>query len=271
MVKIMDCPGTAQHQSLLRAIVSHYENDPRILAVSVFGSLGRGNWDAYSDIDLDVVVADAARIDIGKELAELSASFELVHQEVAFTIPDEDDACDVVFKSLMELSVRFHPLSNTSPNIVDSLQLLMGRIDRTAVATAGLANQKPEGVPLEQVLDRCIRHAIEVDSALHRNQIWPAVELLHLMRGALMELFTRAHQGRRAYQYFQKEASPALQIRLGAALPQYDLRSAGKSFSNILDFLISDFELLTDGRIHLTEAHRTVLNAIRAREKDLRV
>jgi hypothetical protein len=38
-------PGTSQHQTLLRAIIDHYQPDPRILGIAVFGSLGRGNWD----------------------------------------------------------------------------------------------------------------------------------------------------------------------------------------------------------------------------------
>ncbi|NTV36033.1 MAG: nucleotidyltransferase domain-containing protein, partial [Anaerolineaceae bacterium] len=54
MYSLNELPGTLQHQSILRCIASHYENDPRILAVSVFGSLGRGNWDRYSDIDMDM-------------------------------------------------------------------------------------------------------------------------------------------------------------------------------------------------------------------------
>ena len=53
-------PGTPQHQALLKGIVQHYAADPRIRAVMVFGSLGRGNWDTDSDIDLDVIIADGA-------------------------------------------------------------------------------------------------------------------------------------------------------------------------------------------------------------------
>ena len=60
-------PGTSQHQALLNTIVSYYQQDPRILAVSVFGSLGRGGWNAPSDVDLDVVIADDARIDVVDE------------------------------------------------------------------------------------------------------------------------------------------------------------------------------------------------------------
>jgi predicted nucleotidyltransferase len=202
MYKSKDLPGTFQHQRILHSIISYYENDPRILAITVFGSLGRGNWDSYSDLDLDVVVADEVKIDVEAELVQLGASFESIDEQIALLIPDDDDA-DVVFKSLMELSIRYHPLINTSPNVIDSMLLLLGRIGRSAIEAAGLANQKLDAEPLDRELDRCIRYALEVDSALHRGYLWSAVELLHYLRLCIMKLFTYSHHGKRSYQFFQ--------------------------------------------------------------------
>ena len=68
-------PGTPRHQALLRAIVSHYKDDPRVRAVVVFGSLGRGDWDALSDLDLDVVLADGVPVDVAQEIEGLAAPF----------------------------------------------------------------------------------------------------------------------------------------------------------------------------------------------------
>jgi len=48
-------PGTARHQALLRTIIEPYEQDDRVLAIGVLGSLGRGTWDEWSDLDLDIV------------------------------------------------------------------------------------------------------------------------------------------------------------------------------------------------------------------------
>jgi predicted nucleotidyltransferase len=64
-------PGTPEHQRLLRAIADQYAGDNRVLAVSVFGSLGRGTWDAYSDLDLDVVLADGVTLDAPEEAQRL--------------------------------------------------------------------------------------------------------------------------------------------------------------------------------------------------------
>ena len=171
MYKAKEFPGTLQHQRILRVITSCYENDPRILAIIVFGSLCRGTWDCYSDLDLDVVVADGIRVDVKAELIHLGNALAAVDEQIALLISDDDDA-DVVFKSLMEMSIRYHPLADTSPNIVDSMLLLLGRIDLAAIETAGLANRKLDNEPLGRELDRCVRYALEVDGALHRGYLF---------------------------------------------------------------------------------------------------
>ena len=268
MDKLTDLPGTLQHQRMLHAIASHYENDPRILAITVFGSLGRGNWDCYSDLDLDVVIADDIKIDVEAELIQLSTSLASIDEKIALLIPDDDEA-DVVFKSLMELSIRYHHLADTSPNIVDSMLLLWGRIDRASIEAAGLANRKLADEPLRRELDRCVRYALEVDSALHRGYLWSAIELLHSMRHSIMGLFTYSHHGKRPYQFFQKEADRKMQVRLGGTLPHYDLKAAQESLSQFMDILTDDLDQLTDGQVQLTKAHAELLTAILSRQSDL--
>lgn len=268
MYKAKEFPGTLQHQRILRVITSCYENDPRILAIIVFGSLGRGTWDCYSDLDLDVVVADGIMVDVEAELLHLGNALAAVDEQIALLIPDDDDA-DVVFKSLMELSIRYHPLADTSPNIVDSMLLLLGRIDLAAIETAGLANRKLDNEPLGRELDRCVRYALEVDGALHRGYLWSAIELLHYMRHCIMKLFTYSHDGKRPYQFFQKEADQKMQVRLGGTLPQYNLKTAQESLSQFIDILTKDLDQLTGGQVQLTEAHAELLTAIRSRQNDL--
>jgi predicted nucleotidyltransferase len=263
--KLKKFPGTSQHQAVLRSTVSYYENDPRIMAVAVFGSLGRGNWDRYSDLDLDVVVADEERIDVETEITRLCASFGSIDEQIALLIPYEDDA-DVVFRSLLELSIRYHPLSSTSPDIVDSLLILLGRINRSVIQTAGLANRKPEAESLDRELDRCVRYALEVDNALQRGNRWSAIELLHYMRRSIMGLFTRSHHGQRPYQFFQKEADQDMQARLGGTLPCYDLKSIQESLRQFMFIMENDLDKLTDGQVGLTGEHAELLARIRTRQ-----
>jgi len=85
----MAAMGSAAHQSLIGHVVAHYHNDPRVRAVAVFGSVSTGAWHELSDVDFDVVVTDDAA-------------------------------------SLEEVSIRWHPLAATSPNITASLRVVTG-------------------------------------------------------------------------------------------------------------------------------------------------
>ncbi len=262
-------PGTPQHQAVLRAIVDHYENDQRVLAVAVFGSLGRGNWDQFSDIDLDVVIGDQISLDAIEEINRLCLALEPLGEHLAIIVPDGIDAGDAVFESLLQISVRYHPLAATHPDIVESLQVLTGRIDHTAIVGAGYANRRPRQ-PVEETLAECVRYAVVVDVTLQRHNLWDAVEALHRMRFLLMELYTLTHGGLRPWQFFQATADLNLQAQLGHTLPQYSLVSVQAALERCLDIVESDLGHLTNEQIQLPDAYRKVLNAVRARQARLK-
>src|SRR5437588_51023 len=48
-----------EHRRVLEALVMHYHDDPRITGLLLGGSIIAGGMDVFSDVDLDVVVADA--------------------------------------------------------------------------------------------------------------------------------------------------------------------------------------------------------------------
>jgi predicted nucleotidyltransferase len=262
-------PGTPQHRAILRAIVEHYENDPRILAVAVFGSLGRGNWDQYSDIDLDVVIADQVSLNAVEEITQLCQAVKPLDEHIAVIIPDNTDAGDVVFESLLQMSVRYHLLADTHPNIVETLHVLTGRIDHNAIAAAGQANRRPRQ-SIEETLAECVRYAAVADIALQRHGLWNAIEIAHRLRYSLMELYTLTHGGQRPWQFFQANAAAELQAELGHTLPQYNLASVQASLERCLDILEHDLGQLTNEQIQLPDAYRTVLRAVRAKQAQLK-
>jgi predicted nucleotidyltransferase len=261
-------PGTPQHQAVLRAIVAHYREDPRVLSVIVFGSLGRGNWDSLSDLDLDIVIADGVEIDPAEELRRLCDSLAVTGERVALIIPDGEDAGDALLESLLRLSVRFHPLAATSPSVVDSMRVLAGRIDPAAIVAAGLANRRPGGESPAHLLERCLWYASEASVYLQREQTWLAIELLHRLRRLLIELYAVSRDQQRALHAFE-EAEEALQARLGQTLPQCDPASLRRSLERCLDILEQDVEEWTGGAAALTEPQRRVLARIRRRQVSL--
>lgn len=255
-------PGTKMHQALLNSIVAFYQNDPRILAVIVFGSLGRGSWDEYSDLDLDVIVVDDIIINIANELQGLCKSFEGLNERAAVIIPDDEEG-DVILESLMQLSVRYHPLASTSPNIVDSMLILSGNLDQVQITAAAAGNRSGEEQPLNRLLDRCIRYALVANVERQRKHFWAANEVLHRVRTLLMDIYARTHGGYRGYQFFDINADKQFQQRLGASLPAYDDCSFLESFKNTLAILESDLGYLSAGHLELTTAQKSILARVR--------
>jgi predicted nucleotidyltransferase len=254
-------PGTPAQQALLRAIVEQYTDDERVLAVSVFGSLGRGTWDEFSDLDLDVVTVDGLTLDV---LAEVRRLCEAIGQKPVVVLPYGEDAADVVLTSLVELSIRYHPLGTTKPNIVDSLRVLGGRLDHATIAAAGLANRRQQP-SVADVLGACVRHAVTTDAKLHRRAFWLAYLVLHELREEVFRLFAITHDGSRPYHAIDAGADEALRARFGATLPRPDFPSLQGAFLALLDLLEHDLDTLSGGRARLTEGQQGVLAQLRAR------
>ncbi|MFN8512735.1 MAG: nucleotidyltransferase domain-containing protein [Thermomicrobiales bacterium] len=260
-------PGNARHQRVLRAVTAHYTDDPRILAVALFGSLARGTWDDHSDLDLDVVLADGIHIDPVPELERLCATLAPLGEHPAIIVADGPDEGHLVLESLLGLSIRYHPLATTSPNIVDSLHLLWGRISEADIRAAGSARSAPP--PARDLLARCVREALAIDIQLQRGDLWWTIECLHALRGHLLALFARTHGDGRPLATFRAQASAALQTQLGATLPHHSLASARAAFKAALDLLENGLPALTNGQATLTPAEQTLLRQIRERQTRL--
>jgi predicted nucleotidyltransferase len=171
--------GSAAHQALIERIVRCYETDPRVRAVAVFGSVAAGTWHELSDVDLDVVVTGDAAIDPAAEARAIFGASAAI-------VIARGDSADVVLDSLEEVSIRWHPLSATSPNITASLLLARGDLPVRQIAAAGEANRMP---PDEQrLLDTLVREAVGAWKALRRERPWDAITAVERARHALTAL-----------------------------------------------------------------------------------
>lgn len=171
--------GSPAHQVLIAHVVAHYAGDDRVRAVAVFGSVGAGTWHELSDVDLDVVTEDGARVDPGAEIAALFGPRAVIVLAGA-------DAADVVLDSREELSVRWHPLRTTSPNIGATVRVVAGRLAAADLVAAGDANR---GRPDEaRRLDAIVRDAIYAQKTLARGKRWEAAAAVERIRWSLTDL-----------------------------------------------------------------------------------
>jgi predicted nucleotidyltransferase len=212
--------GSPAHQALIEHVVAHYAGDDRIRAVAVFGSVGAGTWHALSDVDLDVVTEDGARVDPGAEIAALFGPRAVI-------VLAGTDAADVVLDSREELSVRWHPLRTTSPNILAAVRIVAGRLSaadlvEAALAEAGLAaaGTASRGRPDEpRRLDAIVRDALYAQKALARGQRWAAVAAVERIRWSLTDL-----RGRRdGLRLDPADPAQALATVLAEVQADYDL------------------------------------------------
>jgi predicted nucleotidyltransferase len=175
----MTAMGSPAHQALIARVTAGYAGDPRVLAVVVFGSVSTGTWHELSDVDLDVVIADGTRIDPEAEARALFAA------DAAIVI-GYGDCADIVLDSLEEVSIRWHPLAATSPNITASLCTASGCLSSAEIAAAGKANRAQPDVP--RLLDTLVREAVGAWKAVRRGRRWEAVVAVERARHALTAL-----------------------------------------------------------------------------------
>jgi hypothetical protein len=233
------------------------------MAVILFGSLVRGDWDAWSDLDLDIIVADDWSISAIAELEALREPLAGVGERVVLILPDGAQEGDILLESLMRLSIRYHTLDQTSPNIVDSMRLLAGNLEPEEIAAAGLANRKPAAADAGLIVDRFLYFGVIAWVCLRRGQVWTTLEALHRMRNLLMDLYARMHDAPRAYKMFDTQAGRDLQSRLGTTLCRDDPAAMRRALFSLLDMLEQDLDRLGNGRVRLTQEQAVTLEKIR--------
>jgi Nucleotidyltransferase domain len=171
--------GSSAHRVLIEQVVARYRDDDRVRAVAVFGSVGTGVWHELSDLDLDVVTADGAAVQPTDEVAALFGSRSVM------TLAQADSA-DVVLDSAEEISIRWHPLATTSPNISASVHVVHGELSDAELAAAAEANRT--GPDEQRLLDALVREAIGAGKSLVRGRRWEATAAVERMHRLLAEL-----------------------------------------------------------------------------------
>ena len=95
----------------------------------MFGPLGRGNWDEYSDLDLAVTIRDGIQIDVSGELAQVNAALT-AHGERALVTQVAGEDGYLLLQSLTGIALSYHPLQATSPYVLEGCRVLSGSLDR---------------------------------------------------------------------------------------------------------------------------------------------
>ena len=251
--------GNSSHQQMLEIITDFYEEDERVLAVLIFGSLSRGNWDQYSDLDLDIVMIDNISIDARIELQKLCAAIKQKQGLAAIIIADVEEG-DVVLENLVEFSIRYHILSDTKPAILDTMSLVSGTLSLDEIRASANYDYVSEKEDTAVIVNAYIRYTLELHNAIMRQRVWMAMEMLHRIRGLLMLLFAMSHDEIRTIHFFDANATPQMQEILSSLSAQPSLESLKAAFckavvviENHLDAFDDQYQLTTSQKQIMTK------------------
>ena len=267
-------PGTALHQALLTTIVEHYRGDARIAAVVIFGSLGRDDWDVYSDLDLAAIWQPDTEIDVAAEVAAISRALHDRGHPVLFTQVAGGDGY-LLLQELAGIAVSYYRPHEIDPGVADGLHVLCGSMPTDAIVAAAQANARE---PLAAIgeLHRFLWLALDADIKLQRRQFWNALPTLNRMRDALVAIFAVTRGARRDYRFFEAEASTGLRATFGRTLPHYDaddlnaaIRAQSVVLEQLLQMLENDLAELSNRQLVLGEGEAETIQRLRERQRAL--
>jgi len=214
--------GSRAHRAIIEQVVARYQDDHRVRAVAVFGSVATGAWHELSDVDLDVVTSDGTVMRPADEVAALFGPRAVITLIRA-------DSADVVLSSLEEISIRWHPLRTTSPNIAASVRVVYGNLSDAELAAAGEANRvRPDE---QQLLDALARDAIGAGKSPSRGRRWEAAAAIERMRRSLTDL----RGSRDALRLDPADPAGALTTVIAEARAAYDLGTRRLALLDLID------------------------------------
>lgn len=264
-------PGNHYQQSLLRHFAEHYHSDERVLAVLIYGSLGRGAEDAFSDFDIAVVIHNDVEIDIPYEIEQIQKSYTAIGEPTFFT-ESAGASGFLVMESLTCFDISYFKLDAMHPTLLAGFHLLTGALEREIILDKARANDR---APLANSIQihKALWHLITVDRYLQRKHFWRALESLESARTTLMDIFATTHGGRRAHQIFEEQTTVAMREIFGRTLPHYvpdsvsaSLRSSGGALNAALDILEYHLAALSNGEGTLGDGERALIQRLRARQ-----
>jgi hypothetical protein len=178
-----------EHQRMLDAVVASYRDDPRVAGVLLGGSNVAGGMDFYSDVDLDVMVADAAFDAVFAERDRVLAAVGRPLFRFIADIPGGEHLSVVLYDSPagpVKLDVEYHRASAIVPTWwLTRCRLLFdrtGALASTLAASAGLRPSAPRIEDLQELNQKFWPWCWYAFGKIVRGELWEAVDALHIIR-----------------------------------------------------------------------------------------
>ncbi len=250
-------PGNSFHQKVLGILVNVFKKDGNISTFGVFGSVSKGNWDKYSDLDLDVIVKDDSIQKVDSEVKEVLSELKNSGLLVSLNFEEFKNERVIIFDNLDRISIRFHLLENTIPHILDSLKILYGNL-KVEDISAVVGSKISQNDSIEILKNKFTELSIYVPIALHRNQLVNAEFFLSKMRNILIEIYVKSKDESRFFD-FEKLAGKDIKEKIGTTYPKLDTLSIKKAHNELVSLFSGSLEIIGNNKIRLSEREKLIL------------
>lgn len=256
----MQFPGNNTHKKILQLLTKHFEKNTNVEAFIVFGSLVRGNWDDYSDLDLDAIVKVDTYEVVQKEINEMTnilvtsgftvpISFEEFHGEAVF-----------ILGTLDRISIRFHTLQDTSPSILDSMHILCGKLTADDLKKSAVVKEKT--VNYDLLANKFLELATYVPVSLKRNKPINALFFINKMRQILIQIFIYSRGIYREFD-FEKEAPLKLKESLYKTYGGADQNAIKTALVTLLEIFGKEIQNISSEKLSLTDKQKIIISKIK--------
>lgn len=256
----MQLPGNRTHKKILQLLVDLFQKDKNIEVFILFGSLVRGNWDDYSDLDLDAVVADDSKEIVQNEIKQMleilsSSGFNILTAFEEF--PNEQV---IILDSLDRISIRFHMLKNTNSSILDTMQVLFGNLTKEDIQKSVV--KKEENVNIELLGNKFLELAIYVPISIKRNKLMNAIFFINKMRQTIIQIYNSSYGVDREFD-FESKADINLVSGLKNTYGNCTKERITKTFNSLLDIYKDKIGEISDNKLSLSNDHLMILQKVR--------
>lgn len=256
----MVLPGNKTHQEILQALLELFQKDTNIEAFIVFGSLTRGDWDDYSDLDLDAIVKDDRIEAVQKEIVQMLAVLSDAGFSALSSFEEFPNELVSILETLDRISIRFHLLKDTNPAIVDSMRILCGSLSKEDIQRASFGKEKV--IDFELLNNKFLELSIYVPVSLKRNKRMNALFFLNKMRQTLVQIYIHSHGLSREFD-FEGSAGASLLHDLYDTYGACQKEQIYRKLIKLLDIYEKNIEEISAGKIQLSEKHMKILRTVR--------
>lgn len=255
----MELPGTAIHKQILKTLLDLFKEDKNVRAFIIFGSLARGNWDKYSDLDLDVVVQDLEHDNIKQQIKQMVNLLESNNLKVLHYFEEFPNEFVFIFNSLDRMSIRFHLLNDTHPAIISSMKILCGSLTTDEIKSSHV-NRSKKDTDYLMLNNKFLEHSIYVELSIKRNKLINAAFFINKMRQIVIEIFVKARNKREFdFEEIADDSIKQAVIKTFTTINEPDLHKALVDLVNLYTVFIEKISL---GKIKLKENEKLILKKV---------